>query len=161
MAQHPQIKPGRNPAALAARDNPALNQTLSAYEARALENAIEGHAFSEACRREQEQKEAEDQAAREAARAEQKTTNQICEGVELIAAPVAGVVSLWQTEGGRGVGRATNWVLGLGAKAVSAWGDPKSRAAQIATRGTKVLVHSQMSIDTREFIRNKFTKDKA
>jgi hypothetical protein len=159
MAQHPQSKAAANPAALAARDNPALNQALSAYDVRTLESEIDGHNFLHDCRHKDEERQRTDEAMAAAAQEEELITNRWCEGAELVASPVAGVVSLWQTQNGFGLGRTANIVLGLGAKAVSAVGNPKGRAAQIATRSAKVLIHSQFSIDTRDFIANKLNKD--
>jgi hypothetical protein len=161
MAQHPQSKAAANPAALAARDNPALNQALSAYDVRTLETEIDGHNFLHDCRRTDEERQRTDEAMAAAAQKEAFITNRWCEGAELVASPVAGVVSLWQTESGRGLGRGANYLLGLGAKGVSFFANPESRGMQIATRSAKVLIHSQFSIDTRDFIANKLKKDNA
>jgi hypothetical protein len=136
MAQHPQTRMDASPAALA-----SLNQSLADYDSEALETEIQAHAFMEKCRREQEADERMD-------RAERLTT----EVLEVVVSPAAGALSLWQTKGGLPIGSATNIVLGIGGKAVSL-ANPQTRPLRVAGRVTKVLLHSQLSITTRNMIK--------
>lgn len=136
MAQHPQNRLDASPAALA-----SLNETIATYDPQALETEIQAHAFLEKCRREQEADERKDQA-------EHLTT----EVLEVVVSPAAGALSLWQTEGGRPVGAVANVLLGIGGKALSL-ANPKARPLRVAGRVTKVLLHSQISITTRNMIK--------
>jgi hypothetical protein len=136
MAQHPQTRLDASPAALA-----SLNQSLTEYDAEALETEIQAHAFLEKCRSEQEADERMD-------RAEHLTT----EVLEVVVSPAAGALSLWQTKGGLPIGGAANIVLGIGGKALSLL-NPQARPLRVAGRVTKVLLHSQLSITTRNMIK--------
>lgn len=178
MAQHPQTKPVASPTAIAPRDNPrdnpALSKAIAAYEAQTLESQLDAHNFMHGCLREDEEcrraeeaqaaaRAADDLAKQQTAEQQAQTVNRIAEGVELlVAAPVAGVVSLWETGGGKRIGRGANIVLGLAAKGVSAFGiGRKIPAVEVATRASKVLVHSQVSIDIRDFVAKKWNKENA
>ncbi len=136
MAQHPQIRPDASPAALA-----SLNDALTTYDAEALETEIQAHSFSQKCLREME---AEDKKNG----VEHLTT----EVLEVAVAPAAGALSVWQTKGGFPIGGAANVVLGLAGKALSL-ANPKARPLRVLGRATKVLLHSQLSITTRNLIK--------
>jgi hypothetical protein len=136
MAQHPQTRLDASPAALA-----SLNQSLTAYDAEALETEMQAHAFMEKCRSEQEADERMD-----------KTERLTTEVLEVVVSPAAGALSIWQTKGGLPIGAAANIVLGLVGKALSLV-NPKARPLRVAGRVTKVLLHSQLSIITRNMIK--------
>jgi hypothetical protein len=136
MAQHPQIRPDASPAAMA-----SLNDALTTYDAEALETELQAHNFAQQCLREQENEDKKD-----------RTENLTTEVLEVAVAPAAGALSVWQTAGGFPIGGVANVMLGLGGKALSL-SNPKARPLRVLGRTTKVLLHSQLSITTRNLIK--------
>jgi len=134
MAQHPRVKLDESPEALE-----ALSGHLDALEdAPNLETDLQAHAFARQCLGEMEE---EDKL--------NSQENKATDGIQaIVMAPVAGVVSAWQTKGGFPIGGLINFAVGSVATGVSLY-QPKSRGTRIAARAGKVLLHSQISIMSR------------
>ncbi|PRP98532.1 hypothetical protein [Enhygromyxa salina] len=109
-------------------------------DAESLETQLQAHAFSQQCLRDIEVTERLD-------RTEILTT----EALEVVVTPAAGAISTWKTKKDIPIGAIANILLGTGAKAVSIW-NPENRGVRVAGRVGKVLLHSQLSIITRNLI---------
>jgi hypothetical protein len=150
MAQYDRIQP-----ITGAQADGALDRALDRFDAQELRSEIDAHNFMQKCRGMWETDVRKD-------RVENLTT----EGLELAVAPTAGALAAWRTKGGFPIGEFTNYVVGAGAKAVSIYmvatlpnfdeandgpATPRRFARSLARAG-KVLLHSQLSILTRDAI---------
>jgi hypothetical protein len=150
MAQYDRIQP-----ITGAQADGALDRALDRFDAQELRSELDAHNFVDKCRKGWETDSRKD-------RVENLTT----EGLELAMAPTAGALAAWRTKGGFPIGQLANFVVGAGAKAVSigmvaklpdfdeandAPAGPRRFVRSLARAG-KVLLHSQMSMTTRDAI---------
>jgi hypothetical protein len=150
MAQYDRIQPIKG-----AQADGALDRALDRFDAQELRSELDAHNFVQKCRGMWETDTRKD-------RVENLTT----EGLELAMAPTAGALAAWRTKGGFPIGQLANFVVGAGAKAVSigmvaklpdfdeandAPATPRRFVRSLARAG-KVLLHSQMSMSTRDAI---------
>lgn len=150
MAQYDRIQP-----ITGAQADGALDRALDRIDAQELRSEIDAHNFVQKCRGMWETDARKD-------RVENLTT----EGLELAVAPTAGALAAWRTKGGFPIGQLANFVVGAGAKAVSIGmvaklpnfdeandaPAPPRRFVRSLARAGKVLLHSQMSMSTRDAI---------
>ena len=127
-------------------------EELAELEAAELEDELQAHAFCQKQLRKQEAADREDAEEKRKDRTADFTT----EVLQIVTAPAVGAVSTMRTENDIPAGAVTNYVLGFGFKTLSglcALGLIDSRAARVAGRVGKVLLHSQLSITSRNIIK--------
>jgi hypothetical protein len=150
MAHYDRIQPIRG-----AQADAALEHGLERFDAQELRSEVDAHNFVQRCR-----------GVWEADAKTDRVESLATEGLELAVAPTAGALAAWRTKGGFPVGELFNWVVGAGAKAVSIGMVAKlpdfetindappapRRFVRSLARAGKVLLHSQMSMSTRDAI---------
>lgn len=115
-------------------------------ELRTIEEESQATAFGRECAVLEEQRRQQEDEQKKQQQVDDVTT----EVLEAVTSIGAGGLSTWSA-GGVPVGVVANYVIGTAAKAGSILG-PEDRALRVACRAGKVLLHSQISITTRNLI---------
>ena len=151
MAQYDRIQPIKG-----AEADAALERASERFDAQELRTEVDAHLFVQKCRK-----------VWEADAKKDRNENVATEFIELlVTAPVAGALAAWKTKSGFRAGECANFVVGVGAKALSiglAWKMPNfelindvppepRRFLRSLARAGSVLLHSQESMWARELI---------
>ncbi len=123
------------------RQEHALDEALSAFEAQVVEDELQAYSFCQEQLREIEAQERLDQTQRQTTQALQA----------FVAAPATGALATIRTKQGFPIGSYINAAMGLGA-AVVGLTKTNNRALRVVADVGKVMLHSQISMSTRDMI---------
>ena len=139
----------------------ALREFLSRDDvpaAQLLEDELSASAFANQCEREWAKErqeivrmEAEISRQREIETKQDFAEVVVTEVLEVATSATAGALSTWRTDGGVAVGAGLNVLVG-GLGKIGSCINPTSRPLRVASKASKVLLHSQISIITRKLI---------
>lgn len=119
----------------------ALDEQLSTFEARAVEDELQAYSF---CQEQLRQIEADERVEHT-----QRQTTQALQA--FVAAPATGAISTIRTRGGFPIGSYINAAIGLGS-AVIGLSKTQNRVLRVVADVGKVMLHSQISMSTRDMI---------